>query len=108
MSPRNRVPALEPPGRRLVRSARVATALSARPTPRDETPTPRLIGACAPANLGVLTPMHCVPVIAGPWSPGAAITTLDDVKALDGNSKCSCAWTGIIEITDPGSAIDIE
>jgi hypothetical protein len=34
----------------------------------------------------------------------AAVTTLDDVKALDSGSKCACAWIGSIEITDRGAA----
>lgn len=29
-------------------------------------------------------------------------------KALTENSTCTCAWTGTIEITDPGTAVEGE
>jgi hypothetical protein len=66
------------------------------------------VAAATAAAMGALTPMPCVPVVSGPWSPGAALATIDDAKALSSDSKCSCTWTGSIEITDPGSDIDVE
>lgn len=65
------------------------------------------VAAATVAAQGVLTPMPCVPVIVGPWSPGAEGATLAAQKALTKDSTCSCAWAGTIEITDPGSTIDI-
>lgn len=65
------------------------------------------VAAATSAAQGVLTPMPCVPVITGPWSPGADGATLAMQKALTKDSTCSCAWTGTIEITDPGSTVDI-
>lgn len=66
------------------------------------------VAAATSAAGGTLTPMPCVPVITGPWSPGAAGVTIAGQKALTVDSKCSCAWSGSIEITDPASDVDIE
>ena len=66
------------------------------------------VAAATAAAMGVLTPMPCLPVIPAPWSPGAGIVTIQGQKALSSDSRCDCAWTGSIEITDPGSAVDVE
>jgi len=66
------------------------------------------VAAATAAAMGVLTPMPCVPVITAPWSPGSSLATIDDQKALTDDSKCTCTWTGSIEITDPGSTVDVE
>ena len=68
---------------------------------------PQVASATAAAQ-GVLTPMPCVPVVTSPWSPGCSIVTINQLKALSDDSKCTCQWTGSIEITDPGSTIDVE
>lgn len=66
------------------------------------------VAAATAAAMGVLTPQPCIPVIPAPWSPGSAIITIQGIKALSADSKCDCAWTGSIEITDPGNGVDIE
>lgn len=66
------------------------------------------VAAATSAASGTLTPMPCVPVITGPWSPGAAGTTIAGQKALTADSKCRCAWSGSIEITHPGTDIDVD
>ena len=66
------------------------------------------VAAATAAAMGALTPMPCIPVLAAPWSPGASIVTVQGLKALSDDSKCNCMWTGSIEITDPGSTIDVE
>lgn len=66
------------------------------------------VAAATSAAMGVLTPMPCLPVIPAPWSPGAGIVTIQGLKALSSDSRCDCAWTGSIEITDPGSAVEVE
>lgn len=66
---------------------------------------PQVASATA-AAMGALTPQPCVPVIPAPWSPGSTIVTLDGKKALTSDSRCNCAWTGSIEITDPGTAVE--
>jgi hypothetical protein len=66
------------------------------------------VAAATAAAQGVLTPQPCIPVLTAPWSPGASVVTIDQVKALSSDSKCNCQWTGSIEITDPGSTIEVE
>jgi Domain of unknown function (DUF4280) len=66
------------------------------------------VAAATAAAMGVLTPMPCVPVLPAPWSPGASIVTIQGMKALSDDSKCTCAWTGNIQITSAGSTVDVE
>jgi len=66
------------------------------------------VAAATAAAMGVLTPMPCVPVITGPWSPGANGATIAGQSALTADSSCTCLWTGRIEITDPGCDVDVE
>ncbi len=68
---------------------------------------PQVASATAAAQ-GVLTPMPCVPVTTSPWSPGSPVVTIQGNKALTDDSKCNCAWTGSIEITDPACTVDTE
>jgi hypothetical protein len=58
---------------------------------------PAVLAATIAAQ-GVLTPMPCVPVIPGPWVPGAPTVLLAEMPALDNNSKLMCAWGGLIQI----------
>ncbi|HMD91005.1 MAG TPA: DUF4280 domain-containing protein [Trebonia sp.] len=63
-------------------------------------------GMCsAPTNPAVIaafgSPVPCVPVLS-PWTPGAALVTIDDIPALDDTSECMCAWAGVITVSDPG------
>jgi hypothetical protein len=66
------------------------------------------VAAATTAAAGTLTPMPCIPVVTAPWSPGSALVTLQDVKALTDDSKCSCAWAGTITITDAGCGVDTD
>jgi len=66
------------------------------------------VAAATSAAMGVLTPMPCIPVVTALWSPGASGAEIAGQKALTADSKCSCMWSGSIEITDPASDIDIE
>ncbi|KYG02796.1 hypothetical protein BE21_54325 [Sorangium cellulosum] len=63
------------------------------------------VAAATAAAQGVLTPQPCVPVIPAPWSPGTSAVTIQQRNALTANSKCTCAWTGSIEITDAGTEV---
>ena len=60
------------------------------------------VAAATSAALGVLTPMPCVPVPAGPWLPGVPRALLKGAPALDMTSKLACAWGGVIQIVNPG------
>jgi hypothetical protein len=67
---------------------------------------PQVAAATAAAG-GVLTPQPCIPVIVAPWSPGSSVMTISEQAALTDDSKCSCTWTGSIEITSPGTEVEI-
>lgn len=60
---------------------------------------PQVATATAAAN--VLTPQPCQPVLT-PWAPGAAQVWVGGVPALDDASQCTCAWAGMITVTDAG------
>jgi hypothetical protein len=66
------------------------------------------VAAATSAASGVLTPVPCVPVPTGPWSPGAQGVSLSGQKALTADSTCNCAWSGTIQITDPACDVDVE
>lgn len=65
------------------------------------------VAAATTAAGGVLTPQPCVPVIVAPWSPGSSVMTISEQAALTDDSKCSCTWTGSIEITSPGTDVEV-
>lgn len=60
------------------------------------------VAAATAAALGVLTPMPCIPVTAGPWTPGSPTILIDRQPALNQVSKLMCSWGGVIEIGYPG------
>lgn len=60
------------------------------------------VASATAAALGVLTPMPCIPVIAAPWTPGAAKTLIGNMPALTAGSMCTCNWAGVIQLTFPG------
>jgi hypothetical protein len=66
------------------------------------------VAAATAAAQGVLTPQPCVPVITSAWSPSSSVVTIQGTAALQDDSKCNCSWTGSIEITDPGTAVEID
>lgn len=71
------------------------------------TANPQVAAATSSAG-GTLTPMPCVPVVTGPWSPGSQAVSFGAQKALTKGSTCTCAWAGTIEITDPASTVDVD
>ena len=64
---------------------------------------PAVIAATA-AALGVFTPAPCVPVIPAPWTPGAKTVLIANLPALDNNCTLTCAWAGVIQVTNPGQS----
>lgn len=60
------------------------------------------VAAATAAALGVLTPMPCIPAIPAPWVPGSATVMIGNKPALTSDSKCMCAYGGVIQITMPG------
>ena len=61
-----------------------------------------MVAAATAAALGVLTPMPCIPMPAGPWSPGSPKVKVGPMKALSNNSKATCARGGQIQILMAG------
>lgn len=61
-----------------------------------------MVASATAAALGVLTPMPCLPVILGPWKPGAIKTKINKMPALPSTAICNCAWGGVIKIAVPG------
>ena len=64
-------------------------------------------GMCtAPTNPQVIaaqgSPVPCVPVVTGPWSPGSPTVTVGGLSALTSDSTCQCSWLGVIQIQDAG------
>jgi len=60
------------------------------------------VSAATAAASGVLTPMPCVPVIAGSWVPGSPTVMIGGMPALHDGCTCACAWGGVISILCPG------
>jgi hypothetical protein len=60
------------------------------------------VAAATTAASGVLTPQPCIPVVVGPWTPGATKATVGSKPALPNTAKCNCSWGGVISITNPG------
>jgi Domain of unknown function (DUF4280) len=59
------------------------------------------------AALGVLTPGTCIPVIPAPWVPGVPTVMIGNKPALDMNSKCICAYGGVIQVVNPGATTEL-
>lgn len=51
------------------------------------------------AAAGVLTPGTCTPAPLAPWFPGSPTVLVGGMPALDTNSKCACAYGGVISVT---------
>lgn len=64
------------------------------------------VAAATAAALGVLTPMPCVPVPAGPWVPGVPTILIGGKPAVDDTCKLMCSWGGVIQISFAGQ-VDI-
>ena len=61
------------------------------------------VASATAAALGVLTPMPCIPVIAGPWMPGSPKLLIGGRPALTSDSMLMCPWGGVIQIAFPGT-----
>ncbi|MFO0611354.1 MAG: DUF4280 domain-containing protein [Polyangiaceae bacterium] len=88
--------------------ADVAPMVNLKPFGQCNSPSNPQVAAATAAALGVLTPMPCMPVPAGPWSPGSEVTTVSGKKALTDDSTCKCTWAGTIEVTDPATTVTTE
>ncbi|HET9690099.1 MAG TPA: DUF4280 domain-containing protein [Acidimicrobiales bacterium] len=55
------------------------------------------VAAATAAALGVLTPMPCIPVIPGPWTPMDPTVLVGGNPILLMGSMCNCAYGGVIQ-----------
>lgn len=60
------------------------------------------VAAATAAALGVLTPMPCVPVPAGPWLIPSPKVLIGGQPAISDGSKLMCAWGGQISVQFAG------
>ncbi len=66
---------------------------------------PTVIAATA-AAMGASVPGACIPMITGPWSPGAKKVKVMKLAALDDASTCKCAYDGAtIKVVSAGQTI---
>lgn len=72
--------------------------------PVDNIPPFATCDTLTAAAEGVPTP--CVPAPAGPWAPGSVQQTINGLPVLTMTCKLECSIGGIIEINDPGQAIE--
>lgn len=61
-----------------------------------------VVKAATDANLGVLTPMPCIPNTIAPWQNGKNELSLKNAPALCQDCKLSCKWAGTISLVDSG------
>lgn len=60
------------------------------------------VASATAAALGVLTPMPCIPVPAGPWMNPAPKVLIGGQQAISDGSKLMCAWGGQISVQFAG------
>lgn len=60
------------------------------------------VASATSAAMGVLTPMPCVPVPAGPWLEPAPKVLIGGRPAISDGSKLMCAWGGQIAVQFAG------
>ncbi len=60
------------------------------------------VASATSAAMGVLTPMPCVPVPAGPWTPGVPQVQIGGKPALNDQCKLMCSYGGTIQFTNSG------
>ena len=63
------------------------------------------VASATAAAMGALTPMPCVPVIVAPWAPPSAILSANKLPLATVESKCECAWGGVISVATPAEFI---
>ena len=67
-----------------------------------QSPTNPAVIAATAAAFGVFTPAPCIPVTTAPWVPGAAITKIKNLPAVNSTCTLMCTWLGVITVTNAG------
>lgn len=62
------------------------------------------VATATSAAFGTLTPQPCVPAITAPWAPGSALMKVKGSPALTDSCTCSCMWSGVISVQNPGNS----
>ena len=62
------------------------------------------VASATAAAFGVLTPCPCTPNVTAPWAPGSPTVLIGGSPALNNTSKLMCAFGGVIQILQPGTA----
>jgi len=65
-------------------------------------PSNPAVAAATAAAMGVLTPMPCIPVPAGPWLNPAPKVLIGGQQAISDGSKLMCVWGGQISVQFAG------
>ena len=68
-----------------------------------QSPANPMVMAATAAALGVLTPMPCIPMPAGPWNSQVSKTTVGGQAMLGSGGTLSCAYGGSISIKLAGA-----
>jgi hypothetical protein len=68
-----------------------------------QSPANPMVMAATAAALGVLTPMPCLPMPAGPWNSQVSKTTVGGKAMLGSGGTLSCAYGGSISIKLAGA-----
>jgi hypothetical protein len=63
-----------------------------------------VVAAATAKNLGVLEPKPCIPVVVAPWIPGKPEVMKEKQPSLMDYCINTCAYLGIITITDAGQS----
>jgi len=61
-----------------------------------------IVAAATAASNGKLQPMPCIPNTTVPWIGAKMSVRIKGNPAILDNSKLTCMWAGIIEVTNPG------
>lgn len=61
-----------------------------------------MVASATAAAMGVLTPMPCIPVPAGPWLNPVPKVLIGGRPAISDGSKLMCAWGGQITVQFAG------
>jgi hypothetical protein len=66
-----------------------------------QSPSNPQVASATAAAFGVLTPMPCVPDVVAPWAPQSQCVTANQIPLATVESKCNCAWGGMISVQTP-------
>lgn len=77
-------------------------AMNVAPFGMCQSPSNPAVVAATAAKLGVFTPVPCLPVLVAPWLPASTKVFIKGKPALTNESKCTCAWGGLVSINVAG------